>query len=153
MRSTQASPVHAHLSTPPSSVGNSSYDHHSSDESAQIVIQTPPSSPPDLLSPRHRDKRRRSRTTTHSILRLGSREQSPTSSDTSPDSESELFAYPHPPSMIKRLPSFAVRAQKRFRPYQQPHGLVPNALELRFFRRCLEFGNNDLSVADIEGVC
>ncbi|KAG1791264.1 uncharacterized protein HD556DRAFT_1445532 [Suillus plorans] len=127
MRNPQVSSVHTHP-TPPSSFGDSSYDHDSSDES-QILVQTPPSSPPDLSSPRHRDKKRSHMTTYH-----------------------ELFALPRPPSNImKRLPSFALHAQKRFKPYEQPHGLVPNALELRFFRRCLESGDNDMSVADVEG--
>ncbi|KAG1796907.1 hypothetical protein EV424DRAFT_1546788 [Suillus variegatus] len=149
MRNPQVSSVHTHP-TPPSSFGDSSYDHDSSDES-QILVQTPPSSPPDLSSPRHRDKKR-SHMTTRSILRSSSRKRSPTSGDTSPDLDHELFALPHPPSNImKRLPSFALHAQKRFKPYEQPHGLVPNALELRFFRRCLESGDNDMSVADVEG--
>ncbi|KAG1893120.1 uncharacterized protein F5891DRAFT_1196852 [Suillus fuscotomentosus] len=153
MRSTQTSPMHGHLTTSPSSFGNSSYDRDSSDGCAQLPVQTPPSSPPpDLSSPRHRNKKRRSRTTAHSILRSGHRKRSPASSDTSPDPEEELFAFPHPPSNImQRLLGFAVRAQIRFKPYEQPHGLVPNALELRFFQRCLKSGDNDMSVADIEG--
>ncbi|KAG1734378.1 uncharacterized protein EDB91DRAFT_1250891 [Suillus paluster] len=51
---------------------------------------------------------------------------------------------------MKRLPALAGRVQRKFRPYAKPHGFVPNALELRFFRRCLESGDNDMSLADIK---
>ncbi|KAG1779368.1 hypothetical protein EV702DRAFT_1195331 [Suillus placidus] len=148
MRSTQAVAVHTQLSTPSSSVGQSSHDPDSNDESPQIIVRTPPSSPPDPTL--HRSKRR-SHTVARSIHCRNCR-QSPPSSDTSPDSDSyELFAFPRPPSdIMERLPSLAGRAQRKFRPYGKPHGFMPNALELRFFRRCLESGDNDMSLADIQ---
>ncbi|KAG1829883.1 hypothetical protein EV424DRAFT_1344033 [Suillus variegatus] len=42
------------------------------------------------------------------------------------------------------------RAQKRFKPFEQPHGSLPNTLELRFSRRCLESGETDMSLMDIQ---
>ncbi|KAG1725230.1 hypothetical protein EDD22DRAFT_961671 [Suillus occidentalis] len=149
IRSTHAVAMHTQLTTPPSSVGQSSHDpEDSSDESPQIIARTPPSSPPAPTP--HRSKRR-SRTVASSA-RSRNRRRSPPSSDTSPDSEEyELFAFPRPPSdIMERLPSYAGRAQRKFRPYGKPHGFVPNALELRFFRRCLESGDNDMSLADIQ---
>ncbi|KAG1893295.1 uncharacterized protein F5891DRAFT_986041 [Suillus fuscotomentosus] len=148
MRSPQAVAVHTQLSTPPSSVGQSSHEPDSSDESPQIIVRAPPSSPPDPTPYR---SKRRSRTVARSV-RSRNHRRSPPSSDTSPDSDShELFAFPRPPSdIMERLPSLAGRAQRKFRPYGKPHGFVPNALELRFFRRCLESGDNDMSLADIQ---
>ncbi|KAG1724458.1 uncharacterized protein EDB91DRAFT_1087469 [Suillus paluster] len=66
MRSSQAGTVHTHLTTPPSSVGKSSYDPDSSDESPQIIVQPPPSSLPDPA--RAHDKKRCSRTVARPLL-------------------------------------------------------------------------------------
>jgi hypothetical protein len=153
-------PHAAYLTTPPSSVGKSSHDYDSSDEpQSRLLVQTPPSSPPELPQG-CRDgndriqKRGNHPTIEHSRLKARSKHRrSPSSDDTSPDSENELFAFPRIPPIMDRLPSIAGRAQKRFRPFEQPHGLLPNALELRFSRRCLESGETDMSLADIQEVC
>jgi len=156
-------PHAAYLTTPPSSVGKSSRDYDSSDElrSTRLLAQTPPSSPPELPQS-YRDcdgndriqKHGSHPTIGHSRPKVRSkRQRSPSSDNTSPDSDNELFAFPRIPPIMDRLPSIAGRAQKRFRPFEQPHGLLPNALELRFSRRCLESGETDMSLADIQEVC
>ncbi|KAG2113243.1 hypothetical protein BD769DRAFT_1391689 [Suillus cothurnatus] len=128
-------PHAAYLTTPPSSVGKSSHDYDSSDEpQSRLLVQTPPSSPPELPQG-CRDSNDRIQkcsnhpTIEHSRLTARSkRRRSPSSDDTSPDSENELFAFLRIPPIMDRLPSIAGHAQKR----------------------CLESGETDMSLADIQ---
>ncbi|KAG2335866.1 hypothetical protein BDR05DRAFT_953762 [Suillus weaverae] len=148
-----------HLTTPPSSIGKSSHDYDSNNDlgSARLLAQTPPSSPPDLELQNYCDHNDNTQghtnhpTTRHSQLKVHSKcRQSPLSDDTSPDSENELFAFPRIPPIMDRLPSIVGCAQKRFRPFEQPHGSLPNTLELWFSQRCLESGETDVSLTDIQ---
>ncbi|KAG1756195.1 uncharacterized protein EDB91DRAFT_1241295 [Suillus paluster] len=151
-------PHAVYLTTPPSSVVGSSHDYNSSDElqSARLLVQTPPSSPPEppQIYCVHNDRIQKHGshpTIGHSWLKSPPKHQrSPSSDDTSPDSENELFTFPRIPPLMDCLPSIVGCAQKRFRPFEQPHGLLPNALELRFSQRCLEPGETDISLADIQ---
>ncbi|KAG1802387.1 uncharacterized protein BJ212DRAFT_1487397 [Suillus subaureus] len=146
------------LPIPPSSVGKSSHDHDSSNElrPTWLLIQTPPSSPPELPqsycdSNDRIQKHGGHPTIGHSQLKVHSKHhRSPSSDNTSPDSENKLFAFPCISPIMDCLPSLAECAQKRFRPFEQSHGLLPNALKLQFSRRCLESGKTDMSLADIQ---
>ncbi|KAG1814162.1 hypothetical protein EV424DRAFT_1348879 [Suillus variegatus] len=146
-----------HLSTPPSFVGKSSHDYDSSDElgSTRLLVQSPPSSPPEPPQSHcdHNDRTQRCSNhpaTGHPWLKVCSKcRRSPSSDNTSPDSENELFAFPRIPPILDRLPSIVGRTQKRFKPFEQPHGSLPNTLELRFSQRCLESGETDMSLMDI----
>lgn len=142
--------------TPPSSVGQSIPDHDSSDELqfARNSVQTPPSSPPEPPQNYHkRNDRTRDRDTEYPpSARLNLKRPRLPSDDIS-NPEIDIFTFPRLPPIMDRLPSLVGRAKKRFRPFEQPHGLVPNALELRFSQRCLDSGETDISVSDIQHVC
>jgi hypothetical protein len=153
-------PHAAYLTTPPSSVGKSSHDYDSSNKpQSWLLIQTSPSSPPELPQGCRDGNDRIQKcgnhpTIEHSRLKACSkRRQSPSSDNTSPDSENKLFAFLCIPPIMDHLPSIAGHAQKRFRPFEQPHGFLPNTLELQFSQRCLESGETDMSLADIQEVC
>lgn len=147
--------------TPPSSVRRCNPDHDSGDklrlQSARTLVQTPPSSPPE--QPQNYHGRNDWRHPSHTMMgppriSVGSkRRRMPSSEEIPPNSENDIFAFPRLPPIMERLPSLVGHAHKRFRPFEQPHGLMPNALELRFSQRCLDSGETDISLSDIQEVC
>ncbi|KAG1785825.1 uncharacterized protein HD556DRAFT_1313993 [Suillus plorans] len=63
-----------------------------------------------------------------------------------------ITAIPKPPAITKQLSRYVLRAQRKFTPYEKPHGRLPSALELRYADRfCGRYpGETDMSLADVQ---
>lgn len=133
--------------TPPSSIGHA---RQGSDGSRR-----------SLGSHTSNSKKRNRRGTDSSVSKSSSKhrrssESEPPSKDITFNSLSDLItAIPRPPAITKTLSQYVTRAQRKFKPYDKPHGRLPTALELRFVDRfCGKCpGETDMSLADVQAVC
>ncbi|KAG1901729.1 uncharacterized protein F5891DRAFT_1187190 [Suillus fuscotomentosus] len=127
--------------TPPSSIGHA---RQSSDESCRSLGQL---EDPHTACPGRRH--RRARPSDSIASKSSSKHQR---SSTSNGLSDFITAIPEPPAITKQLSQYVLRAQRKFKPYDKPHGPLPTALELRYVDRfCGKCpGETDMSLADVK---